>query len=86
MLDSLTILDISYSKLELISEVSRAMGDRTNIEAINIGTSPFMKLCCPDDYEPVKTVVARLIKKCPQLRHFILHGLNLCTHTINHLH
>ena len=57
MLDSLTTLDISYSRLELISKVSRAMGEETNIEAINIGTSPFIKLCCPDNSEPVKNVV-----------------------------
>jgi len=86
LLDCLTTLDISYSTWELISEVSRAMGERTNIKAINIGSSPIMMHCHPNDYEPEKDVLARLVRKCPEMRHFILHGLNLCTHAINHLH
>ena len=85
MLNELTTLDMSYSRLELVSEVSRAMGDSTNIEAINIGTSPFMKLCCPDNAEPITKVVGRLIRKCPKVRHLILHGLNLCTTTIEYI-
>ena len=86
LLDDLTILDISYSTWDLIGEVSRAMGEKTKLRAINIGTSLFMMHCYPNDYEPIKNIIARLIRKSPQLRHFILHGLNLCTHAINHLH
>ena len=86
MLDCLTTLDISYSPWGLISEVSRAMGERTNIEAINIGSSKIMMHCHPNDYEPEKDAIARLVRKCPKMRHFILHGLNLCMHSINHLY
>lgn len=86
MLNGLTTLDISYSRLQLISKVSRAMGNNTNIEAINIGTSPFMRLSCPDNSEPVEKTMARLIHKCPQLQHFVLHGLNLCSFHYLHRH
>ncbi len=46
-LKHLTVLDMSYSRLELVGEFSRAMEDITNIRAINIGTSPHMKMCYP---------------------------------------
>jgi hypothetical protein len=85
MLDCLTTLDISYSPWGLISEVSRAMGERTYIKAINIGSSKIMMHCHPNDYEPEKDIIARLLRKCPRMRHFIVHGLNLCMHSITHL-
>ena len=61
------------------------MGKNTNITAITIGTSPFMTLCCPSITEPIRDVVERLVTKCPKLQHLILHGLNLCFHTIYYL-
>ena len=85
LLDNLTTLDISYSTWELVGEVSRAMGEDTKLQAINIGTTPFMKRCHPNNYEPARDVIERLIRKCPELKHFILHGLNLCKRAINHL-
>ena len=84
-LDCLTTLDISYSPWRLVSEISRAMGERTDIKAINIGSSMIMIRCHPNDYEPEKDIIARLVRKCPKIRHFILHGLNLCMHSIRHL-
>ncbi len=76
-LANLTTLDISYSRLQLVSEVSRALEDTTRIKAINIGTSPYMRLCYPENAEPLRYVMARLLRKCPQLTYIVLHGLDM---------
>ena len=35
-------------------------------------------MCHPENAEPIKWTVARLVRKCPHLENIILHGLDMC--------
>ncbi len=84
-LRNLKTLDMSYSRMELVSEVSRALEEVTKIKAINIATSPHMRMCYPESAEPLGYVIARLIRKCPKLAYIILHGLDMFNGNISHI-
>ena len=44
-----------------------------------------MRKCYPENFEPLRYLVARLVRKCPHLTNIILHGLDMCTRAISHV-
>jgi hypothetical protein len=78
-LENLTTLDMSYSRWDMVDEISRALDDTTKLKNINVGTSPYMRMCHQEhttDLTP-KWTLTRLIRKCPRLENIIMHGLDI---------
>ena len=84
LLPNLTVLDISYSRFALINEISGQLPEKCGIKAINIGTTPYMRYGDGTDVL-LHEVVKGFINKCPQLTHFVLHGLDLSRDTIRYM-
>ena len=84
-LDNLTTLDMSYSRWDMIDEISRALEDTTKLKNVNVGTSPYMRMHHQEHIITLKWTLTRLIRKCPRLENIILHGLDLTHDDFNYV-
>ena len=84
LLPNVNVLDLLYSRYDLVHKVLEHLPNDSNITLLNIGTQP--ALSCEDITNVLLySTVIRLINKCPHMIHLVLHGVELNRETIHYI-